>query len=338
MSEVSIFLPGLTEFNLSHLDESQFCGCKQLARILRYSQKIQYQKDFVETLMQIFICEDSPEPSIAHITAFYDNLIIKEPYCLRADPVELRADLAAVYMYGNQHFKLNQRQTNKIKQQLESLFNEYALTLYTHESQRWYLGFNKKPALTAKQPMMLQGKDIADHLPQGTAPCHFQKLQTEVQMLLHELPEIQPVNSLWFWGAGEVLDNIQFSPRDFQLISDNVIALGFAKSSRKSYETVDFFAEDFSLKLLDKDSLIVLDAFNQTTDEDQFFKALIQLENKIFNPVLKSLKQGKISQLKLNFFNGIQYQLSPYSHYAFWKKPLSVAKELCKKPLFEEKN
>ncbi len=66
--------------------------------------------------------------------------------------VVVKADLAAVYMYGNRHIQLDEMQIDQIKKTIQPLLNDFNIILHPKMNNRWYLQLTEKPLIKSIDP------------------------------------------------------------------------------------------------------------------------------------------------------------------------------------------
>lgn len=275
------------------------------------------QLNYLAVLADYFKLPHIKDASLAELTAHYDGLDVQQRFWLRADPVELKADLAAVFMYGTQHLQLSAEQINLLKDLIQPLLNDFQIRLHTPTAHRWYFELLEAPEIISSNPHALIGKDVLAFLPKNTGKIHWQKLQTEIQMALFQLPDNFGVNSLWFWGAGEKLQH-KTCPQNIKLFSDEPISLGLAKQYHiaamelpKSLSNLD--------EWIDGENLIIYDKFSFAKNQEEFVSELENLDKKFIQCLLIALKKNKIDKISLNFLNGYEWQFKKTNFYHFWK-------------------
>jgi hypothetical protein len=141
------------------------------------------------------------------ISALNYGLPVTEGFWLRADPVELRADLAGIYLLGTDHLALLPDEIAVLNDQINQLLRQDGLVLHTPSSHAWFLQSLEPIAIKTHSPIKLIGKEISHYQPTGPDYKKWQALQTEIQMILHhsEVNQLRTaqgkpvVNSLWFW-------------------------------------------------------------------------------------------------------------------------------------------
>lgn len=276
--------------------------------------------NYLEILTHALQLPQFAHASIAELTAMYDGFTIGADSWLRADPVELKVDLAAVYMYGNQHLQLTATQIQTIKDKLQPLLNDYHMQLHTTENNRWYLQCAETAAITTTAPETIIGKDIMNFLPKSLGKMNWQKLQMELQMALHQLADNGGVNSIWFWGEGEKLKPT-ITNSNAKLFSNEPISRGLAAHCQLSASELPqtLTNEKFWQDLIVGGNVIVYDKLTFAQSKTELTANLYQLEQQFIQPLLNALKQSKIQKINIDFLNGISYQFKKNNFYHFWK-------------------
>ncbi len=147
---------------------------------------------------------------------------------LRADPVGLVPDLAAVWLQTDASFS-----AGEWGKALSSLLHEEGLTLELTESGRGYVRLDSAPETRFSPPWMLAGASLEHGLPQGGDARRWRRLLNETQVLLQQLrkaaddPAAIP-GSLWFWGGGILPDRETISPRVYRVVADDPVLVGLA--------------------------------------------------------------------------------------------------------------
>ncbi len=130
---------------------------------------------------------------------------------LRADPVHLQADRDRVLLFGARYIALNRAEAGTLASVVAPLLAELGGQLEVLHPERWYLRLPQPEAVTFTALSAVEGKYIEPGLPAGPDSSRWRTLLNEIQMTLHDCPANRereergdwPINSLWFWGAGE---------------------------------------------------------------------------------------------------------------------------------------
>ncbi|MFK8067236.1 MAG: hypothetical protein AB8D52_03230 [Gammaproteobacteria bacterium] len=266
---------------------------------------------------------------VAAITAQVDLADSSDQNLLRADPVIMKADMTSLRLFDSQYFSLESEVMLKIISRLNALLEEDNLKITCGENpHRWYIGLKKSPAIITSSPGDANGQDAREFLPRGDDSKFWIRLMNEIQMILFDISnqedqENLPINSLWFWGAGEVPDlkNCLFD----SVLSNDVNAAGLAKRAKiPCYSIAENFQENLDQCKDDKKILIVLSQGDIAISSFDPFKQVTwlgEMESNIFHPIFRLVKKRKIKHLKI--ISEDQYcSLKPIHLYRFWHKKI----------------
>ena len=130
---------------------------------------------------------------------------------LRADPVHLRPDLEAASLFDSSHFSLSLDEAASMAEALDRHFAPEGVRFEALYPTRWYARLEKAPDAVFRPPGAAAARGAGASLPAGNEGSIWRRRMNEAQMVLHAHPVNQareargelPVNSVWFWGAGE---------------------------------------------------------------------------------------------------------------------------------------
>jgi len=170
---------------------------------------------------------------VAPISAAFDGL--GAGCWLRADPVHLRLQREQVVLLPN--VEISAADALQLCDSLNAHFAGQAMEFFAPHPQRWYLRLDAVPDIQLMPLSQASGRNIHGNLPTGVEARRWHQLFNEIQMLLfaHPLNEAReergelPVNSVWFWGAGDSQVQAQC---DFDSVSsDEMLAQMLAASA-----------------------------------------------------------------------------------------------------------
>lgn len=132
------------------------------------------------------------------------------PFWLCAQPAHLAVDRDRLLLLPRRHFPLSDRESHALLSTLREVFAREGLDLVQVDAGTWLIGCTHVQRLQTFEPERVEGHDIDAYQPRGEDASRWQRLLTEIQMLLHEHPvnvereqRGEPVvNSLWLWGGG----------------------------------------------------------------------------------------------------------------------------------------
>ncbi|NUS37486.1 MAG: phosphoglycerate mutase [Lysobacter sp.] len=223
---------------------------------------------------------------------------------LRADPAYVRPDINGVRLLGiGEALRPTQADVDALLPALRPLFGDAGFPLDAPSPSRWYLRLPRE----AKLPMFAGpgdalGEDLFEHLPDGPDGRRWRALLSEAQVALHNHPRnaeratlgLPPVNSLWFWGAGVLPDQVR-SPHA-RVRSDDVLLEALARNAG-----IDAGATGEGDVLVD-------------------YRALAGFDQALLDWIA-GVGAGKIPRLVLDFADGARWQLTRAHRWRVWRRP-----------------
>ncbi len=132
----------------------------------------------------------------------------------RADPVYVKAEPDHASIHSAAALQLSAEDAQMLVAGLNSHFNEIGCRFHLGDTWRWHLtgaelGGAEGTTLLAEPLNQVADRNVVSFLDPERHPVEWRRLLTEIQMVLHSLPVniermergLQPVNSLWAWGA-----------------------------------------------------------------------------------------------------------------------------------------
>lgn len=293
-TNITIVIPKL-------LPQPEWSALKKL--LARAKKQKNADSNFTNLLFSLFSLSTNGELPTAAVSGLADGLPTQTGHWLRADPVELRADLAAVYLLGNKYLQLGSADLIGFKQLLDRLFSEDDLVLHTPHPKRWYLQLPAAANIQTHSPDTVLGKDIYTYLPYGPDQTYWRRLFTEVQMVLHEKGT---VNALWFWGGGQlpVVNKSHWQ----KVWTDEATTQGLAQLVQLDSQAVPM---DFAHCLAEMNTageyLLVMDSLPAALETDWF------------KPLISALRKGQLTNLRLHLGDHCRYDLSRMDIFKLWK-------------------
>ena len=274
---------------------------------------------------------------LAPLTYLSDTGEAGPGYLLRADPVHLRADQSSLRLFDSHTFPVTQEEADALAAAVTQFYAHLGWQLQAVRPQRWYLSLSTVPAITTRPVMQVAGQDIDPCLPQGRDAADWHAILNEVQMLLHNHPvniareqRGEPaINSLWFWGGGELPLAVQ--TKFVRVASDHPLAMGLAQQAgiarvdlpSESAELIDFAAPGSSLLVTD-----ALESPSLYGEVERWQERLLQLEQDWFVPLLEALRRGQLTSLAIYPCNGKRFHITRRQLRAFWR-PLRPFETVC---------
>lgn len=272
--------------------------------------------------------EEAAAPSVATLSYLEDFGSLPEGYCLRADPVHLRADTTGLILFDAALLALGAEESRALIETLAPHLARDGWTLSQRVPQRWYLSHGPLQELWAAPLPEVRGRAVATtHFAGGDAGNWARRLN-EIQMLMHD-HEVncaraaagRPViNSLWLWGGGDSA-RCATEPQCNAVVADAAFARGSARHCGLAGAPVPATARDLAVGT--GESVLVLledcDSSAAYGDIGGWQSALQRLEREWFAPLLQRLGRRDIDALELLPLNGRRYRLTRRQLWSFWK-------------------
>jgi hypothetical protein len=233
---------------------------------------------------------------------------------LRADPAWVMADAVTLRLLACGNMDLSASDSEQLSRALKPLFGDAGFLLEPATPSRWYLRCPTGARLPAfSEPVAALGDDIANHLPEGESGRRWQHLLNEAQVILHNHPVnaqrsrrgAAPVNSLWFWGAGQLPDWVRaaFSAA----MSNDDIVVGLARLA--GIPVVATVADALEAAAGDSRVMVDLDG-PMPPAASETWADLVQ----------KALGDRSVTQVDLKFTSGERYRYRHGHRWRFWRK------------------
>jgi hypothetical protein len=131
-------------------------------------------------------------------------------FWLCAQPVHLRIERDDLLLLPPSKLRLSAEESRTLLAFLQPYCANHGLQLGHVDTGLWCIGASRAQSLCTTEIELAQGHSLNDLLPTGDDGPFWQRLVTELQMVLHEHPvnmareqRDEPlVNSVWLWGGG----------------------------------------------------------------------------------------------------------------------------------------
>lgn len=223
---------------------------------------------------------------------------------LRADPVHLRAEMAGARLLAWGNLGLEAGEADAFITALAPLLAEEGIDIGRTAPEHWYLRLPEGLVPPdAAVPADALGDDLLPHLPAGNAGRSWRRLQSELQVLLHQHPLNASrimrgqlaLNSVWFWGGGCLPARVSSPAAELHSDEPMLVALALAAGLTRSVS-----AESGVAGLLDLRRL-------------RDWSAVEAVPGGVVAP-----RHGGVA-LRLDFSDGEVLDLQPPPRWAFWR-------------------
>ncbi|MEC5217810.1 hypothetical protein RCH09_002773 [Actimicrobium sp. GrIS 1.19] len=196
------------------------------------------------------------------------------------------------------------------------LFEEIGQELVYGDADHWFLRADSWRELITATPDAACGHNIDIWMPKGPGERDWRKVQNEIQMHWHdsavnrarEEAGLNPVNSLWLWGAAQapmIMHKSEYSALFLGTDTDAATVLA-ARPQR---------------------GLLMLDGLIEPAlgeDLNEWLMRINQLEATWFAPLLRALQDGVFDRYRLILTSGtvsVERSVSRHGLRKFWRKP-----------------
>jgi hypothetical protein len=334
MRSLTVFIPGLFGPDIAiHPDDLPSLPALNWLLTKGTHQKVE-QNSPSYTLCELFglTIQEGRDYPIAAISRLSDDNQHPEGLWVRADPVHVSPDRDGLILIDNNRFKLSQRDALALAADINMLLEQYGLILEVPVPYRWYLRVHDDYKLKTTPIDSIVGKDILPFMPTGDDRINLIQLLNEIQMTLHasdvnkkrESEKALPINSVWFWGYGELPEIID---RHWSFISsDEMLAKGLSMVAATPFKELPENYNEIKEKSASYNGLIVINAFQKYCyyhDLEGWLEALLYYEENWFLPLQKALKRKDLDQLHIRT-DTRSIILDNVSRYKIWKKRKTI--------------
>ncbi|HSO06872.1 MAG TPA: hypothetical protein VLW45_06515 [Pelomicrobium sp.] len=319
-------------------DADLFAGLElpALARLLsRGDPAAAPARSLNEWLLEAYAVPRQLDLPVAPLTLRLDGGAPDGDYWLRADPIHFRVDRDRVTLADAGAFVLAEAEAAALTDALNRHFSGEGLAFVAPGPARWYLRADPAPDLVTRPLPEAVGGAAADAIANGADAARWRRLQTEMQMVLHEHPVnaareaggTPPVNGVWLWGGGR--DPAPTARRFGTVAANDALARALAQRT-DAFLGDAATAETWLASATGDEGLAVLDQLTgaaQYGDGYGFREALAALERDWFAPLTRALETGRIARLVLYPLpQPRRVEVTPSALRKFWRrvKPLSA--------------
>lgn len=321
-----LLLTGLTRENVAGI------ACPPaLQTLLRVARpEASFAGGYASWLCHLFGAVAVTDVPVGPYAASGDGLPAENGYWLCASPVQLQLQRDSFAMDGLA-LGLSQSDTDALVEALNTHFSADGMTFHAPRPQAWYVQLDAVPDLRTTPLSQVLGRDIHPCLPRGADALLWHRRLNEIQMLLHqhpvnearELAGLPPVNSLWFWGGGQ-LHPLATRPA-MRVWAGDALASGLARASGIAVAPLPESARDLLDAAMPEEGMAVLHAFpaRDTSNASACEARWADIDRQWIAPLLDALRAGNMARLELWVAGATSvrgYSLQRSSLYKFWRR------------------
>lgn len=334
MRSLTVFIPGLFGPDIAvHPDDIP--DLSALSWILTKGDQHTTKADSASySLCELFGLSPSENDfPVAAISRLSDDNQHPQGLWLRADPVHVKTDRDGLILIDNNQFTMSQHDALALAADINIVLETCGLELEVPVPTRWYLRIKDDIEIKTTPVDAIVGRDILPFMPGSDGRINLVQLMNDIQMTLHdsdinkkrEQEKKLPINSLWFWGYGELPKIID---RQWSFVmSDEMLAKGLSMVAATPFEELPERYHEIIKKDDNYNGLLVISSCKQYShyhDLEGWLEALMLYESNWFQPLMESLKRRELDQLYIKT-DKYSISLDKSSRYKFWKKQKSIA-------------
>ncbi|MFO7593295.1 MAG: hypothetical protein R6X15_04520 [Pseudomonadota bacterium] len=282
----------LSDFERSLPHDGEWPRLPALQRLLSKGERERLPADYFSSLTELLPLSQivSPELPVAPLSAHGDGLEVSDGWWLHADPVHMVADRDQLYLSASEILEVTQSEADSVVAELNHLYQDEGWKFAAPSPQRWYLRLPQALAMHTIPTQAAMGRPVGEVLPQGDDALYWQRVMTEIQMVLHTSPindrrseaGLLELNSLWFWGGGE-LPQADFQPGFSRVVADDPLVKGLARLHGLLVESAD----TASMEVASGEKILW----------QARMESLGSSEQVLFAPLLNMLQTGKLDEV-----------------------------------------
>lgn len=251
--------------------------------------------------------------------------LVSEGHWLCATPVFLEVGIEKILLHDLNASSLAGKEASALIEAFNQHFAEDGLSIEIDRSGYWFIRLPEHRVIHTQPLSMARGQSIYPLLPGGDQSAYWHGWMNEVQMLFFNHPVNigrehrgeKPVNGLWLWGEGEIMEPVQ-TGWDLVMADDSV------SKALAHFTGVEVLPLDEGIPYEGhyKRVLVVVDELQTSTvhgDYDTWKKAIKKLESELFRPLCDAWNHRKINELSIEGDN-VRIEVPERSRWRFWRR------------------
>ena len=332
-SKLTLLVPGLLQSpqSLQRVAAEDKPDFKLLNRFFSRARQAQVPvSGFYHTLFHLFGIEadEHGDHPVAALTYQVDAGRQTDSWCLRCDPVCIHADMDRAVLMGHGTLALTAEETEQLVMIINAHVVQDGWQVEAHARDRWYVKGLDRNKIRTTPPQSIVGQDIKNDLPKGQDGAYWCSIMNECQMLLHESPANQqrqsrgllPVNSLWFWGGGQLPANAVCHYD--KVFADAPLVEGLAILSDCGTGQLDAVGQAIQQHDRQHYLLVIDDLISPQISTDLFawLDRVKELQSSLIEKCIHMLKNKQLNEINILTCDGHSFQLTPVLLRHWWKR------------------
>ncbi len=290
-------------------------------------------------LALLFDLHEEPLP-VAPLTWLADSGRFADHYCLRADPVHLKADRDRVVLCRSHDLVITNDEAQAMVADINAQLGEPGWRLEAPCAHRWYLHLDRPAEMNTHAPDLALAQDCFHFQPSGPDAADWRRRINEIQMLMHGSAVnavrrengFEDINSLWLWGGG-MMPTLK-SRRWHSVMARDPLTKGLALASSNPLFDLPATLEA-CLELVDltgqKQGLVVLEPCDESLafgDINAWYDWYVSVNRNWIEPLAQALKERRLDTVHLYPGNGRCYTLDRQALRRWWRRRRTLARIL----------
>lgn len=232
-----------------------------------------------------------------------------------ADPVYLEPRLDSLCLHALREPAVSRSELRLLFDHLQETLAEDKTYGFARLATCGYLRAEEPIVTASVPPFVVHLRNPADYLPSGEDAADFRRLQSEIEMALHDHPVnverqirgLQPVNSLWLWGGGHAPE-LRADPHP-TLFSDDPLLRGYWESVAGAVDTWP----GTITACLEATSGGFVAVVPGATDDSHLLKSCL-------HELHDAIRSRRLHRLSLLFTDGIVASVGSADRMRFWRR------------------
>lgn len=249
-----------------------------------------------------------------------------DAYWFRVDPVHLRADRDRLLVFGPGALDVTPDEVQSVAETCHGLLAEDGMSLRP-AGDHWYLSVPDTPSVRMASIHAVSGHYMDAYLPSGDDARRWNRLLSELQMLLHTLALNEArdargqftINGLWPWGGGRWPGTIE-APYD-RVYADDDLGRGIGRLAGLPARPLPLRLSELREqggRMLVHDTRLL--AALSSGDAAAWLEGVSRAENDRFADLLEGLQRGAFEKVRFLPGGGQVHSLTRAGLRRFWRR------------------